>query len=113
MSKDSGSIGTSGPSELAQISPAPRLPLRLGQLVATPGALEAALLAGDNLGAYLSRHARGDWGDLSPDDAQANDLASRTDERVFSAYVLSNGTKIWIITEADRSSTCVLLPDEY
>lgn len=59
------------------------------------------------------RHARGDWGEVSPEDARVNDLARETDERLLSAYRLRDGTKLWILTEADRSSTCILLPEEY
>ena len=59
------------------------------------------------------RHACGDWGTVCPDDALANDEALEEGERLLSAYKLRDGTKVWIITEADRSSTCILLPDEY
>ncbi|HTQ78439.1 MAG TPA: hypothetical protein VMM92_00470 [Thermoanaerobaculia bacterium] len=54
-----------------------------------------------------------EWGELDPEDALANDEAHETGGRLFSAYKLKEGTKIWIITEDDRSSTCILLPDEY
>jgi hypothetical protein len=87
--------------------------LSLGQTVATPGALHALAAAAENGLIYLARHASGDWGEVSPEDAHANDLARETDERILSAYRLRDGTKLWIITEADRSSTCILLPDEY
>lgn len=62
---------------------------------------------------FLARHAGGDWGNVSPDDAQENDLSTEQGFRILSAYSLNNGTNIWIITEADRSSTCILLPEEY
>lgn len=84
---------------------------RMGQLLATPGVLEAA--KGDDLMAYLSRHARGDWGTVCKDDWKANDRALVEGTRLLSAYLLRDGTKIWIITEADRSATTILLPDEY
>ena len=58
------------------------------------------------------RHAGSDWGELDPEDGLANDEARATGGRLFSAY-LKEGTKVWIITEGDRSSTCILLPDEY
>lgn len=85
----------------------------LGQVVATPGALQAFASAEENYLPYLMRHAGGDWGEVCPEDAGANDEALRDGERLLSAYQLRDGTKVWIITEADRSSTCVLLPDEY
>ena len=87
--------------------------LPLGRMVATPGALHALMLAGENALVYLARHASGDWGVVSPEDACANELARETGERILSAYRLRDGTKLWIITEADRSSTCILLPEEY
>jgi hypothetical protein len=82
-------------------------------MVATPGALHALAQAGENALLYLARHASGDWGEVSPEDACANELARETDERILSAYRLRGGTKLWIITEADRSLTCILLPEEY
>jgi len=85
----------------------------LGHVVATPGALHAIGFAGEDPGRYLARHAAGDWGEVDPEDASANDLAREVGERLFSAYTLQSGTRIWIITEADRCSTCILLPEEY
>jgi hypothetical protein len=87
--------------------------LSFGQVVATPGALQAFAVARENYLPYLMRHARGDWGEVCPDDAESNDEARETGERLLSSYKLRNGTKFWIITEADRSSTCILLPEEY
>ena len=79
--------------------------LPLGQVVATPGALHALARAGENGLLYLARHASGDWGIVSPEDARANELARETGERILSAYRLRDGTKLWIITEAeDRKS---------
>jgi hypothetical protein len=84
----------------------------LGRLLATPGALEAA--TGDDLAEYLSRHARGDWGVVDAADKRANDRALIEGTRLLSTYVLRDGaTHIWIITEADRSATTILLPEEY
>ena len=85
----------------------------LGNVVATPGAIE--LLEQNNLPAssFLSRHISGDWGDLDAEDKQANDEAIQYGNRILSSYALKNGEKLWIITEADRSSTCLLLPREY
>ena len=85
----------------------------LGQVVSTPGALEAMANAGQDGRELLARHSRGDWGELCDSDKQANDRAIEAGERILSAYTLRTGTKLWVITEADRSSTCILLPDEY
>ena len=86
----------------------------LGQLLATPGVLSAAEEAGDDLRTYLSRHAQCDWGTVDRDDLRANDRALRDGTRLLSAYLLKDGhTKIWIITEADRAATTILLPEEY
>ena len=87
--------------------------LALGTVVATPGALRALAAANTTGSELLERHRAGDWGELSKEDMQSNETALRDGERILSAYRLSDGTKIWIITEADRSSTCILLPDEY
>jgi hypothetical protein len=86
---------------------------RLGRVIATPGVLYAFDKTGESLIAYLSRYCHGDWGDLTDDDKQANIEALAGEARILSAYHLIDGTKIWIITEADRSSTCILLPREY
>lgn len=85
----------------------------LGQLVATPGALDALAPHPGLLHRLLARHSHGDWGDLDAEDRRANDEAVKHGSRIFSAYTTANGVKLWIITEADRASTCVLLPDEY
>ena len=61
----------------------------------------------------LQRHATGDWGDVDDHDRAANDLSLRDGSRLLSVYTDRNGTTFWIITEADRSSTCVLLPEDY
>jgi len=88
----------------------------LGQIVATPGALDALQAANVNLFALLARHAVGDWGAVSPADARENDLAVKQGFRVFSAYPLTPPEPepvVWIITEADRSATTLLLPEDY
>jgi hypothetical protein len=85
----------------------------LGQMVATPGALDALHEAGETPRSYLARHQAGDWGELDPADVKENELSLKQGFRLLSAYVLSNGAKIWIITEADRSATTILLPEEY
>ena len=85
----------------------------LGVVAATPGALE--VLGGLELSPseLLERHASGDWGDVPPEDACENEYALSRDLRVMSSYPLPSGERVWIITEADRSSTCILLPSEY
>jgi hypothetical protein len=85
----------------------------LGQLVATPGALAAIEASGDSLVTYLSRHESGIWGDVDEHDRKENELSLEHGLRLMSVYSLSTGIKIWIITEADLSSTCILLPEEY
>ncbi len=89
----------------------PKFPL--GQVVATPGAIDALANTGNSPEEFLDRHVRGDWGELSEQDRQENEVSLTEGFRILSAYVLRDGTKIWIITEADRSSTCILLPEEY
>ena len=85
----------------------------LGRILATPGAINAMKEAGESPLRLLRRHAHGDWGDLHQDDQRANELAIRRGMRVLSAYVLCTEERIWIITEADRSGTTLLLPSEY
>src|SRR5882672_8472009 len=85
----------------------------LGHLYATPGVIQAVVTAGDNVFPYLTRHARGDWGEVNEYDWRANDAALRSGTRLLSAYRLRDSTRIWIVTEADRSGTTILLPDEY
>ena len=90
---------------------APRTQISLGKTVITVNAM--ATLDPDSVQQALRRHATGDWGDLSPEDRQENDLSAREGFRILSAYTDPNGTKFWIITEADRSATTVLLPEDY
>ena len=81
---------------------------------ATPGALEALERHGQAAMHFLARHLRGDWGDLCEEDKQENEFSVRNGFRILSAYKLNgDGQKVWIITEADRSATTILLPDEY
>lgn len=88
----------------------------LGACVATLGAIRAlSEIGGDwrfNAAPLLARHQDGDWGDVSPEDARENELSVREGFRVVSSYEVG-GERLWIITEADRSSTCLLLPEEY
>lgn len=85
----------------------------LGQTVATPGAIEALQQARISAASLLCRHQCGDWGDLDPEDLAENKLALNQGFRIFSSYQLTDTIKIWVITEADRSVTTVLLPEEY
>ena len=86
----------------------------LGSIVATPNALEHLEKAGNTPAEYLSRHARGDWGEeLCAEDRRTNDAALKNGSRLLSAYKLKTGEKVWIITEADRSATTVLMPEDY
>ena len=84
----------------------------LGRTVATPGALAALEKAGIGPACLLARHHQGDWGELSPEDAEANQQALEQGSRIFSSYRVGD-RKIWVITEADRSATTVLLPEDY
>jgi hypothetical protein len=84
-----------------------------GSIVATPGALEAFRASGEDPLPFLQRHLAGDWGELDEHDVRENELSLEHGWRILSCYRLRNGTRIWIITEADRSVTTVLLPEEY
>ena len=94
-----------------QLRPEPRFDL--GRIVATPGCLRAFEEAGVSPDGYLFRHHVGDWGDLDNEDKAENELSVEQGFRILSAYTLPSGEKIWIITEADRSATTLLLPSEY
>lgn len=85
----------------------------LGQVVATPGALEALAEAGQTPAFFLDKHSQGDWGKVCKGDKRLNDEALVNGERLLSAYRTLKNARIWIITEADRSSTCLLKPEEY
>lgn len=86
---------------------------KLGLVVGTPGALQAIEESGENPIEFLVRHGTGDWGDLDDEDQAENELALERGFRVFSVYALESGTKVWVITEWDRSVTTILLPEEY
>ena len=85
----------------------------LGQPLCTPGALEALHESGQTPDFFLQRHLSGDWGEVGEEDRLLNDHALQEGSRIVSAYRTLKGTKIWVITEADRNSTCLLLPEEY
>jgi hypothetical protein len=85
----------------------------LGQVVATPGAWGALQASSTRAFELLARHVSGDWGEVSPEDAEENERGIEQGWRILSSYRLSNSQKVWIITEADRSTTTLLLPEEY
>ena len=89
----------------------PRFPM--GNPVITPAAQAALDETGISGVLLLARHIHGDWGDLPVEDLAANELALLTGQRLLSSYDLPGGDKVWIITEADRSVTTILLPDDY
>ena len=89
----------------------PKFPL--GRTVATPQALEALEESGQNPADFLDRHAQQDWGDVCEEDKGLNDNSLQDGSRILSAYTTLRNVKVWVITEADRSSTCILLPEEY
>jgi len=88
-----------------------QLKFELGQVVMTPGAMEAIGLS--EIAQSVRRHASGDWGELCEADRQENDLSLWQGFRLLSAYTSKDGVRFWIITEADRAVTTVLLPEEY
>jgi hypothetical protein len=90
----------------------------LGQIAATPGALEALEASGQTADFFLACHASGDWGEVDKEDWQLNDQALKDGSRILSVYRTLKGKKIWIITEAvddagRRAATTILLPEEY
>ena len=87
-------------------------PLPLGRVLATPGALKLLGDAGEDPFGYLSRHASGDWGELDAQDRRENLRSLKHGWRVLSSYAVGEKV-IWVITEADRSVTMILLPEEY
>ena len=88
----------------------------LGRIVATPQALDTLARHGRTPAEFIARHAAGDWSELCPEDAAENALSVARGFRVFSSYAYDAAqpdAKVWVITEADRSSTCVLMPEDY
>jgi hypothetical protein len=93
---------------------APDFPLfKLGQVVATPSAIDLLRSLALNPLIFLGRHFMGDWGNIDEQDRQANREALKNGSRPLSSYQLNRNERLWIITEADRSSTTLLLPQEY
>jgi hypothetical protein len=86
---------------------------QLGKIFATPGALEALDRTAVNAMDLIRRHQSGDWGNVPPGDAEENLRSIENDCRILSSYAISDDQNLWIITEADRSVTTLLLPEEY
>jgi hypothetical protein len=97
--------------KLGKAMPGVKFPL--GQLTATPGALHAIQESGQRPWDFLSRHMKGDWGEVCGEDWALNNQALLGGSRLLSAYKTLRGKRLWVITEADRSATTILLPDEY
>ena len=85
----------------------------LGQMLATPGAMQAMVDAEQPPSEFLARHVTGDWGEVPAEDAAENDLSVKQGYRILSAYRTKLGVRLWVITEADRSASTILLPEEY
>jgi hypothetical protein len=85
----------------------------LGQIVATPAAIEAMAESGQAADFFLAQHAACNWGQVDAEDWQSNDEALKDGTRLLSAYTTLKGRKLWIITEWDRSATTILLPEDY
>jgi len=85
----------------------------LGQIVATPGALEALARASQTPTEFLLRHTNGNWGQLDTQDVAENEYSLKHGFRLLSSYRTAEGEALWLITEADRSVTTLLLPGEY
>ena len=88
-------------------------PFPLGRIVFTPGAVDALIRAKQDLHNFINRHMNGDWGDLPDEDKAENEYSLEHGFRIFSTYTTAAGEKLWVITEADRSATTLLLPGEY
>jgi hypothetical protein len=89
-----------------------RILFSVGDVVATPGALDLLDRTGTNAATLLARHQRGDFGTVGAEDAQANKVAIEDGSRIFSSYALGS-ERLWIITGSDRTSTTLLLPEDY
>lgn len=102
------------PTNSPQSLPSSHSPLfTLGKTVGTPGAIDAMQHAGITWASLLIRHQHGDWGDLDQEDIDENNAGLRRGSRLFSSYRITDTLTIWVITEADRSVTTLLLPREY
>src|SRR5215468_5420649 len=106
------SVGAYPPAH-ASTTGGPMRRFPLGRVVATPGALSALEKAEQLPAEFLDRHVNGDWGEVPDADKEENELSVEQGFRILSAYTTSAGDKIWILTEADRSATILMLPEEY
>ena len=92
----------------------PTIPLfPAGQIVATPSALALLGRANKTPTEFLSRHLRGDWRELCPEDKTQNELSLKHGFRLMSSYRVTENEGLWVTTEADRAITTLLIPDEY
>ena len=89
----------------------PLAKFRLGKIVSTPNALEQ--LTPDDILPAIGRHQAGDWGDVDEHDRQENELSLKEHRRLLSVYHAASGVKFWLITEANRATTTVLMPEDY
>jgi hypothetical protein len=89
----------------------PLAKFRLGRIVSTPNALDH--LTQDDILLAIQRHQAGDWGDVSENDRRENELSLKRRSRLWSVYHSADGIKFWLITEANRSATLVLMPEDY
>ena len=86
---------------------------QLGRIFLTPGAIDALEESGESARTFINRHARLEQGELSDEDFRENLFSVSHQLRIFSAFKTAQGVKLWVISEADRSSTTILLPSEY
>jgi hypothetical protein len=86
---------------------------RVGWMILSPGALVVLLEAQEDPKALVQRHMAGDWGDVGPADWAENEYAMKHGERLFSVYHTRHGRKLWVVTEANRYATTILVPDEH
>ncbi len=89
------------------------LSFSLGRIYLTPGAIDALEESGESAQAFINHHARLEQGELTDADHKENLFSVNKPLRIFSAFKTANGVKVWVITEADRSATTILLPSEY
>lgn len=102
------------PRATVQLIPARRVPLfPLGKVCATPGLIDALRDNAQSPLSFIARHVNGDWSEMDAHDQQANTESVTNGTRIFSSYRMKDGEKLWVITEADRSVTTLLLPSEY
>lgn len=98
---------------LQKIDEKPQILFKLGQIFLTPGAQKVLAESNQHPIIFLALHQSGQWGDVCEDDAKENNLSVKNGFRILSSYKTSFGVKIWVITEADRSATTLLLPEDY